>query len=534
MTALDCAPHVDISLAASLDELIETWRRRSGIVLALQFAGRGRRAPIRAVDSADPAAIDTLIVGVAPSPSAATTDIETFGVREDLVGRLAPWLGSTAAPYCVFADGHRDLRLLIERGVTPRRLGCIRTAATLVAEGADGRRDERPLSFCARDALQLELDEPVTLDAMIAATRLAIPILRAYTARLRQLGLTRVFELECELLPSVIDMEQAGVPVDSAAFERVAASWASERESTTDSGRLARLDKLLSTYRYWDRDYTDYDGRMRCHFEPLATDSGRFACSSPNLQQIPTEHTAPGLRACFRAPPGRKLIIADYAQIELRVAAHVANCAALRDVFRRGGDPHRTTAATLTRKAPAAVSDHERKLAKAINFGFLFGMGAKRFAAYARASFDIELDLTQARRAREAFLTTYPGIAAWHERTGALSRRTSDRDITVRTVLGRRKRFLAGEFSFTTALNIPVQGTAAEGFKRAMIDVRAPLQELGGTGVLCVHDEYVAEVPEEHAEHARALVERILAASMGSIVDSVPIVVESQIADTWR
>ena len=281
-----------------------------------------------------------------------------------------------------------------------------------------------------------------------------------------------------------------------------------------------------------EREYVSGD-RIHCRLHPLTADSGRFSCTEPNLQQVPSEHVAPGLRGCFRAAPGHVLVVADYAQIELRVAAHLAPCDALRAVFREGRDPHRATAATLTGKPEAEVSTRERQLAKAVNFGFLFGMGAPRFRSYAKDSYGVELDMPQAQRAREAFLRTFPGIAAWHAKVGRLGRQHPPRAITVRTALGRRKRFAADRFSFNAALNIPVQGTAADGFKLAMTRLQPRLAALGGRGILCVHDEYLAEIPTAHAEEGRAVVEQTMREAMQEVVASVPIAVEAAIAQSW-
>jgi DNA polymerase-1 len=224
-------------------------------------------------------------------------------------------------------------------------------------------------------------------------------------------------------------------------------------------------------------------------------------------------------------------VIADYAQIELRIAAALAPCPEMTAVFRGGADPHRATAATLTGRAE--VGNEERKLAKAINFGFLFGMGARRFRDYAAQSFGIALDDGQASRAREAFFATFPGIARWHARTRDLARVAEREPVTVTTVMGRRKRFDPGTFSFNAALNIPVQGTAAEGFKAAMARLRAELASLNGRGVLCVHDEYIAEVPEDRAAEARTRVEAVMVESMQALVPAVPIVVETRVAPHW-
>jgi len=450
---------------------------------------------------------------------------------------------AASVPYVVFHDAHFSLAALQPLGISPPRFGCTRIAATLLAEGVGVRHDTLELAALARDHLARGLPGQVQQGQVspaiarypvaAAAADCLVPLLRTLTPMLRERGLSRIYDLECRLLPSVLAMEAAGVGLDVAGFTRIARSWQRERDAGPPPERIAQLDKLLSTYAPWPRDFVADDGRMRPHLHPLATDSGRFACSQPNLQQVPAEHTAPGLRACFVPAPGNVLIIADYAQIELRVAAQLAPCQAMRRVFQDGRDPHRATAATLAGKPESEVSSHERKLAKAVNFGFLFGMGARRFQDYALASYGLELDATAAQAARDAFFATFPGIAAWHRKIGNLEPRSRAEDIVVSTALGRRKRFLAGHFSFNAALNIPVQGTAAEGFKRAMIDLHAALLPLGGRGVLCVHDEYLAEVPEDRAEAARILVSQIMEAAMATVVPGVPIVAEAHIARSW-
>src|SRR5690606_20559215 len=152
---------------------------------------------------------------------------------------------------------------------------------------------------------------------------------------------------------------------------------------------------------------------------------------------------------------------------------------------------------------------------------------------YAAGNYGLELDLPAAERAREAFFATFPGVAAWHRKVSALQPRSAREDLTVRTVLGRRKRFPAGKFSFNAALNIPVQGTAAEGFKRAMVALHEHLPRLGARGVLCVHDEYLAEAPSPQLDEARACVEQHMREAMAGVVSSVPIVVAAHVARSW-
>jgi len=446
-------------------------------------------------------------------------------------------------PYVVFHDAHFSLAALQPLGLCPPRFGCTLAAATLLAEGAPRHHDALELAPLLAKHLhhglpgqirQGQVDPTFARRGVAAAAAdCLVPLLRALTPALRERGLAKLYELECRLLPAVLAMEDAGLGLDVAGFNAIAAGWQREKDAAPPPERLAQLDKLLSTYAHWARDFVADDGRMRPHLHPLATDSGRFACSRPNLQQVPAEHTAPGLRACFVPAPGMVFIIADYAQIELRVAAHLAPCAALRQVFRDGRDPHRATAATLAGKPESEISSHERKLAKAVNFGFLFGMGARRFQEYALNNYGLVLEPAAAQAARDAFFATFPGIAAWHRKIGDLEPRSRREDITVTTALGRRKRFPAGHFSFNAALNIPVQGTAAEGFKRAMIDLHAALAPIGGRGVLCVHDEYLAEVPEDRAESARALVQRTMESAMATVVPGVPIVAEAHVARSW-
>ena len=463
---------------------------------------------------------------------------------------LSRWLSEDDAPYVVMHDSQATLHPLQgsdrppHRVWAPARRGDTRIAAHLLAAAAGRTRTDLELPACVDRVLEHRLGPvggghgnrggrelfalPTEQGAALAASTL-VPMMQALTPLLRRYTLTRPYELETALVPAVIAMERTGFGIDAVAFQRIADDWARERRSDPPPERIARLDKLLSTYAHWPRDFARR-GRIHCRLHPLAAESGRFSCTDPNLQQVPGAHTAPGLRACFVPAPGYVLVVADYAQIELRVAAHLAPCEAMKAVFRDGRDPHRATAATITGKPESEITTRERKLAKAVNFGFLFGMGARRFASYAADSYGVEVDDAGATQARRAFLSTFPGIAAWHRRVGDLGRGKS---VTVRTAMGRRKRFAADRFSFNAALNIPVQGTAAEGFKQAMIDLHARLSEIGGRGVLVVHDEYIAEVPIDRAEEGCALVKKTMEDAMATIVTSVPIEVDARTADAW-
>lgn len=243
-------------------------------------------------------------------------------------------------------------------------------------------------------------------------------------------------------------------------------------------------------------------GRVHADWRQIVG-TGRISCSEPNLTQVPKQ---PRYRACFGGAPGRSLVVADYSQQELRILAAVSRDDALAEVFRRGADLHRTTAAMVFGVPEDAVTPPQRQAAKALNFGLMYGMGA---AGFARAT---GLSLTQAQATMERYFRTFPRVAEWLARAEATGRRTG----RVRTPLGR-VRSLAGENGsiVTLARNAPIQGAGADMIKLALAEVERRLRaRFGGPGpsqavapdglVLVVHDELVAEVDADDTEEAAA------------------------------
>lgn len=144
----------------------------------------------------------------------------------------------------------------------------------------------------------------------------------------------------------------------------------------------------------------------------IGTDSGRMASSGPNLQNMPPE-----LRSCVRAPGERVLVVADYSQIELRIAAKMAPDQAMLEAFGRGEDIHANTARAVTKAVPGEeISREDRRLAKALNFGLLYGMSAAGLRSYAASAYGVELSDSEAREYRARFLEAYGGLKAWHDR----------------------------------------------------------------------------------------------------------------------
>ena len=218
-------------------------------------------------------------------------------------------------------------------------------------------------------------------------------------------------------------------------------------------------------------------GTVLPSWKQLGAESGRMSCTGPGLQQIPR---AAEYRRCFTARPGHVLVKADYPQIELRIAAKLANEPAMIAAYAVGDDLHTLTAANITGKPVDQVSKSDRQLAKAVNFGLLYGMGWRRLKEYAQNDYGVTLTDTQAKRYRTAFFRAYPGLRRWHDRTEMALSQQIRKDpaalFETRTLGGRRrltpaaKRDAKGQPypNKTEALNTPVQGTGADGLKAAI------------------------------------------------------------------
>ena len=232
----------------------------------------------------------------------------------------------------------------------------------------------------------------------------------------------------------------------------------------------------------------------------------------------------------MRAPEGRVLVKVDYSQIELRLAAKLWNEPVMLETFREGGDVHATTARSITGKEE--ITKEERKLAKAVNFGLIFGQGAEALRNYAKNNYGVEMTRSEAERYRSRFFGTYEGIARWHVRTSA---RIDRGEYETRTLTGRWRRDVR---SYTEHLNAPVQGTAADGMKLALALLWERREECPeAVPVLAVHDDIVVECNEEDAEKAKAWLVKAMKDGMDTVVNvsepRVLIEVEASVAKTW-
>ncbi len=468
-----------------------------------------------------------------------------------------------------------ELKFLLHNGAAPGKLGCTllqdnalggghRSLAALSAERLQWALD-KTLQVSDGTAANLtagQLDY-AALDA-VAAYRLA----GLQAALLKERGLVRCYSLMRDAQPAIARLELAGCPFDTAGHTTLVAQWQATAEQArgeldsllnganpdsplqlstwlaanlppdtlatwpktatgqlaTDADTLAGLTlpaleplkryklavKGLSTYgKGYAAHISPVTGRIHPSFVIGGTATGRLSCQSPNIQNPPRD---PAFRALFAPSGGRCLVVADYGQIELRVAALVSGDSAMLAAYTDGRDLHRATAAAVLGIEPEAVSKAQRQMAKGVNFGMLFGSGAKGLRAYCKSSYGVEMTLSQADSAKSAFFKAYPGLSAWQTTT----RQAAERAKQVRTP-GGRVRPLDKNIG-TECLNTPVQGGAAECLLAALATLQ--LDSLNARLVNIVHDELVVECEPEQAGAVMVEVERAMVAGFLAIFPS--------------
>jgi DNA polymerase-1 len=408
-----------------------------------------------------------------------------------------------------------------------------------------------------------------------------------------QAGLTKLYdEIDLPLVPVLARMEQAGVKIDTAALAKMSTEL--ERESSVKAKEIHELagtefnigspkqlgdvlfnrlnlprpvkygkGRTISTavdvlealaeehpiarkvldYRQLTKLKSTYvdtlpalinpaTGRLHTTFYQAGTATGRLSSANPNLQNIPIRtELGRGIRAAFIAEPGHVLLTADYSQIELRLLAHFSRDPLLVEAYRRGDDIHTLTAAQVFEVPPLMVTPDHRRQAKVVNFGIVYGLSAFGLSQ------NLGIEPAEAKLFIANYFEKYKGVRAFIDKTLKEARR----DLKVKTLFGRirpipdinSKNFTQRGFAERTAVNTPLQGTAADLIKVAMIKIDAALQErkLKSRMTLQVHDELVFEVPEKEVETMQSLVreqmEKVHALT-------VPLLVEMEVGPNWR
>ena len=476
--------------------------------------------------------------------------------------------------------------LLSARGLPREGLTFDASLGAYLLDPSDG---SYTLPRIAKKLLGLSLEEG-TDPELLPRRAEAIRALRLHILPLlREQGMDRLYEeIELPLCPVLADMERRGFPVDREALERFGADLGSTIEvlrgeicamagedfninSTKKLGEILfdrlglppygktktgystnievlekllgkhpivekiidyrKLTKLKSTYADALVRYIGEDGRIRTTLNMTATATGRLSSADPNLQNIPVRTELGGeVRRMFIASPGCVLVDADYSQIELRILSCLAGDEAMQRAFLEGEDIHRTTAAQVFGVAKEEVTSLMRSRAKAVNFGIVYGISDYSLSQ------DIHVTRAEARAYMDSYLSHYSGVKAYMAQVVEKAREKGYAE----TLFGRRRylpelrssNFNLRSFGERVAMNMPVQGTAADVIKLAMIRVDRCLREEAPEAslLLQVHDELIAECPEELGDKVAAILTREMQAAADL---AVPLIAEAHTGRTW-
>jgi DNA polymerase I-like protein with 3'-5' exonuclease and polymerase domains len=275
------------------------------------------------------------------------------------------------------------------------------------------------------------------------------------------------------------------------------------------------------------------DGYIRASYMQLGADTGRMSCMSPNLQQIPRDQR---FRACVQAPAGWKFVVADYGQMELRLAAAEAKDSLMTQVFQQGKDLHTITATQIYGVGEDEVTKEQRQVSKSANFGLLYGSGAKGLRNYA-AAMGIQMDLDEAAEVREKFHAAYKGISQWQQQNARAADAAKDNP-SIRIRISGLRRFLPGEHNkLTTRCNTPIQGAGAAVLKLTLGKLW-PLLHADGEDVVrlagVVHDEIILLVKEEHADTWALQLQTVMEEAEARWLGEIPPLAEAKVGDSWQ
>jgi len=432
-----------------------------------------------------------------------------------------------------------------------------------------GELSEAQLQYAAQDA------------------RVLLPLRERLAASLEEEELDRISRIEFEAVATIAEMELAGVKLDVARWKELEVAVRERRDRAaeylesffpppegvlpleglgprlnlnspkqiTDAFRtlgielpdtkvwtLLKVDhpaaKALLEYRELQKKLGTYletypsfispkTGRIHANFLQCRVPTGRLACTAPNIQQIPHEDE---FRRCFVAEEGNTLVIADYSQIELRILAEVSEDPAFVGAFQRGLDLHRLTAATMYNVSLDEVTKDQRSAAKRINFGLMYGRGARSLSA------QLGTDEERGRQLIDEYFANYPKVQRFLQRTA----NRAMRDRTLRTLAGRVRKFgndpVADDRGAMRreAMNYPIQGAASDIAKLALVYVREELEGLDARLINSIHDEFVVECAEESAEEVSEKMQAAMIRAGEAILDKVPVGVETVVSREWR
>lgn len=387
--------------------------------------------------------------------------------------------------------------------------------------------------------------DPERLEERVAITQRNLARIRGYISETAGAGAINLNSPQ-QVAKWLFDKEGLGLPI----IERTSKGAPSTREAVIL--RLARTHpqvRALLLYRKWAKYESTYlrpwvqkrDSHSRYHtsYKLFGTVTGRLA---GDFQQVPRDSF---IRSIVGAPPGWLFGTADFSQIELRVAAMLANERAMLAAFANGIDLHLNTAVGLTRKRPDDIEPEERKKAKPVNFGFLYGMGAKKFGAYAFENYGVDFTEAECYEARNAYFEMYPDLLTWHERQRSVARRNG----RVFSPIGRCRHLpdiLSDDRGVRAeaerqAINSPVQSTASDLMLMSMLLAEEQLNERDAYIVGTVHDEILFQFREDKVDEVCGLIKNIMEVQVLEAMESkfgaeftVPIEAEVAYGQHWE
>ncbi len=318
-----------------------------------------------------------------------------------------------------------------------------------------------------------------------------------------------------------------------------------------DAGKLSDLilqcranKKLIGTYlKKLSPESLPEDGRLRSRFLSMGARTGRFSVQGI-LQTIPRKQE---IRELFVPEEGNCFVIADYSQIELRVSAELSGEKVMQKAFEKGEDLHRLTASKAFSVQLSEVSKEQRKAAKAINFGLIYGMSPQGLVSYLK-SFEIVISLAETKQFHDAFFKLYGDYKPYHYRIWkrADSEFRENGEVLLETLSGRVRRLIEDDMRYKSeqdlskkwprknvVYNTPVQSLASDGLKQALVLLWPHLKTLDARPVNIVHDEIIIECRKDVAEEMLGILENCMVQGMGCYLKKVPVVVEEKIADSW-
>ncbi|MDQ3041474.1 MAG: DNA polymerase [Acidobacteriota bacterium] len=363
----------------------------------------------------------------------------------------------------------------------------------------------------------------------VSQTKVALELQKMLSAGVAQASLFGFTEINLDSQTQVTDaLKNLGVPVPETTRGWQLQPLANDYPVVGKLLEYRGVAKSLSSFGETILEFINpQTGRLHADFRQIGAPTGRFSCSKPNIQQIPHEEN---YRRCFRAPEGKKLIIADYSQVELRILAEFSKDENFIKAFISGEDFHTTAAAQVFNIKPEAVTPDQRSFAKRLNFGVVYGIGSQRFALMTGLSQSNAEDIMR------RYFATYRGLDSWLRE--AARKVVTDRQ--ARTLSGRLARFRFDEddrkaisLAQRNGKNMPIQGTSADVLKRALHLLHEKIAGTSARLVNIVHDEIIVEADASEAESAADKLEKAMCAAGEEYISRVPVKVDVKIADEW-